>query len=50
MSSYLDESGLVAESVVAILAHAVEVRLVLPVVAVRELAVLVEPGDNQIEL
>ena len=48
--SYLDESGLVAEAVVAVLAHAVEVGLVLPVVAVRELAVLVEPGDNQIEL
>ena len=50
MSSYLDESGLVAESVVAVLAHAVEVRLVLPVVAVRELAILVEPDNDQIEL
>jgi len=44
--SVLDESGLVAESVVAVLAHAVEVRLVLPVVAVRELAVLVEPESH----
>ena len=41
--SYLDESGLVAETVVAVLAHAVEVGLVLPVVAVGELAVLIEP-------
>ena len=41
--SYLDESGLVAEAVVAVLAHAVEVGLVLPVVAVGELAVLIEP-------
>ena len=47
-SGYLNKSGLVAEPVVAVLAHAVEVRLVLPVVAVRELAVLVEPEDNQI--
>ena len=43
LSSYLNESGLVAESVVAVLAHAVEVGLVLTVVAVRELAILVEP-------
>ena len=41
--SYLDESGLVAKAVVAVLAHAVEVGLVLPVVAVGELAVLIEP-------
>ena len=41
---YLYKSGLVAEPVVAILAHAVEVGLVLPIVAVRELAILVEPG------
>ena len=40
---YLYKSGLVAEPVVAILAHAVEVGLVLSVVAVRELAILVEP-------
>ena len=39
----LNKSGLVAEAVVAILAHAVEVGLVLAVVAVRELAILVEP-------
>ena len=39
----LDEAGLVAESVVAILPHAVEVGLVLPVVAVGEPTVLVEP-------
>ena len=47
--SYLDESGLVAEAVVAVLAHAVEVGLVLPVVAVGELAVLIEPEDVQVE-
>ena len=40
---YLYKSGLVAEPVVAILAHAVEVGLVLAVVAVRKLAILVEP-------
>ena len=40
---YLYKSGLVTEPVVAILAHAVEVGLVLAVVAVRELAILVEP-------
>ena len=43
----LHEPGLVAEPVVAILAHAVEVGLVLAVVAVRELAVLVEPAGDQ---
>ena len=47
--SYLDESGLVAETVVAVLAHAVEVGLVLSVVAVGELAILVEPEDGQID-
>ena len=41
----LHEARLVAEAVVAVLPHAVEVCLVLPVVAVRELAILVEPGD-----
>ena len=46
---YLDKSGLVAESVVAVLPHAVKVGLVLPVVAVGELAILVEPGHQQIE-
>ena len=46
---YLDKSGLVAESVVAVLPHAVEVGLVLPVVAVGELAILVEPGQQQIK-
>jgi len=44
--SVLDESGLVAEAVVAVLAHAVEVGLVLPVVAVGELAVLIEPESH----
>ena len=38
----LDEPGLVAEPVVAIFPHAVEVGLVLPVVAVGEVTVLVE--------
>ena len=49
LSGYLDESGLVTEPVVAVLAHAVEVGLVLAVVAVGELAILVEPGDGQID-
>ena len=49
LSGYLDESGLVTEPVVAVLAHAVEVGLVLAVVAVGELAILVEPGDDQID-
>lgn len=44
--SVLDESGLVAEPVVAVLAHAVEVGLVLSVVAVGELAILVEPESH----
>ena len=38
----LDEPGLVAEPVVAVLPHAVEVGLVLPVVAVGEVTILVE--------
>ena len=42
----LDEAGLVAEPVVAVLPHAVEVGLVLPVVAVAELTVLVKPGER----
>ena len=41
----LHEAGLVAEPVVAVLAHAVKVGLVLAVVAVGELAVLVEPAE-----
>lgn len=39
----LHESGLVAETVTAVLAHAVEMGLVFPVTAVRVMAVLVEP-------
>jgi len=39
----LDEPGLVAEAVVAVLAHAVKVGLVLAVVAADEVAVLVKP-------
>lgn len=39
----LYESGLVTETVTAVLAHAVEMGLVLPVAAVRVVAVLVEP-------
>lgn len=39
----LYESGLVAETVTAVLAHAVEMCLVFPVPAVRVMAVLVEP-------
>jgi len=42
-SRVLHEAGLVAEGVAAVLPHAVEVRLVLAVAAVRVLAVLVEP-------
>ena len=41
----LDEPRLVAEPVVAVLPHAVEVGLVLPVVAVGELTVLIEPAS-----
>ena len=44
----LHEARLVAETVAAVDAHAVEVRLVLPVAAVGVLAVLVEPGINTI--
>ena len=45
----LDKPGLVAEPVVAVLPHAVEVGLVLPVVAVGEVIVLVESehGENR---
>jgi hypothetical protein len=39
--------GLVAEAVVAILAHAVEMCLVFTVVAVGELAVLVKPAKRR---
>lgn len=42
----LDESGFVTKSVVAVLAHAVEVGLVLPIVAVAELTVLIEPKSH----
>lgn len=42
-SRVLHEARLVAETVAAVNAHAVEVRLVLPVAAVGVLAVLVEP-------
>ena len=38
----LNEPGLVAKPVVAVLPHAVEVGLVLPIVAVGEVTVLVE--------
>lgn len=38
----LDEPGLVAEPVVAVLAHAVEMGLVFAVVAAREAAIFVE--------
>lgn len=41
----LDEPGLVAEPVVAILPHAMEVSLVLPVVAVGKVTVLIEPAN-----
>ena len=41
----LDEPRLVAEPVVAVLPHAVEVGLVLSVVAVGELTVLIEPAS-----
>lgn len=42
----LHETSLVAEAVVAVLAHAVEMSLVLAVVAVGELAVLVKPESH----
>ena len=42
-SSVLDKSCFVTKSIVAVFSHAVEVSLVLAVVAVRELAILVEP-------
>ena len=45
----LDEPGLVAEPVVAVLPHAVEVGLVLPVVAVWELAIFIE-SENILSL
>ena len=41
----LHKSGFVAESVIAVLPHAVEVRLVLSVVAATEAAILVEPSS-----
>ena len=41
----LHKSGFVAESVIAVLPHAVEVRLVLSVVAARKAAILVEPSS-----
>ena len=43
----LHKSGFVAESVIAVLSHAVEVRLVLSVVAASEAAILVEPSGNR---
>lgn len=42
-SRVLYESGLVTETVTAVLAHTMEMGLVLPVTAVRVMAVLVEP-------
>jgi len=42
----LHKPSLVTESIVAILPHAVEVGLMLPVVAVRKLTVLVEPVSH----
>lgn len=45
----LHESGLVTKTVTAVLAHAVEMRLVLPVAAMRVMAVLVE-SEPQVSL
>jgi len=45
----LHESGLVAKTVTAVLSHAVEVRLVLPVAAMSVMTVLVEP-ETQVSL
>ena len=42
----LDKAGLVTEAVVAVLPHAVEVGLVLPVVTTREATVLVKPEPH----
>ena len=41
----LDEPGLVAEPVVGILPHAMEVSLVLPIVAIGKVTVLIEPAN-----
>ena len=43
----LHEAGLVAEAVPTVLPDAVEVRLVLPIAAVRVLAVFVEPREGK---
>ena len=45
-SRVLDETRLVAEPVVAVFPHTVEVGLVFPVVALAEAAVLVEPEPH----
>lgn len=42
-SCVLHKSSFVAKSVIAVFSHAVEVRLVLPVVAARKATILVEP-------
>ena len=43
----LDESGLVTKPVVAVLAHAMEMGLVLAVIAARETTILIEPVRKQ---
>lgn len=42
-SSMLHKSGLVAKSIIAVFSHAMEMRLVLSVVATTEATVLIEP-------
>ena len=46
-SRVLDESGLVTKPVVAVLAHAMEMGLVLAVIAARETTILIEPVRKQ---
>ena len=43
----LDESGLVTKPVVAVLAHAMEMGLVLAVITAGETTILIEPVRNQ---
>ena len=46
----LDEPGLVAEPVVAVLAHAVEMGLVFAVVAARKAAIFVESATKNVDV
>ena len=46
-SRVLDESGLVTKPVVAVLAHAMEMGLVLAVITAGETTILIEPVSKQ---